>query len=371
MNSPKNYIRSTCILAAAILPGIAFLCIPRIMLHYPDLSEAYALHIFPWISKPGIFINSLFPVSLSEIFVVFMALSGIIWLIWLFLRLYRSKNRKHFLYRTFLIAGIVFSVASASFTFMHGINYTRQPLTHSLSLHPAKRDAADLIEVSAWLAGEMTDSRSQLPEDKNGCMMLQTTISQALDDAQFQMDRAAKVFPVLAGNGVRAKPVALSHAWSYTGITGMYFPFFNEANVNIDIPAMDLPMKICHEISHTRGIAREQDANLAAFLACISSDRPDFAYSGYEFAFLYCSSDLADADRDAYNKIIQKIPDGVYRDWLQENAYWAQFEGPVEQTSTTVNDSYLKANQQEAGVKSYSLVTDLIIDYYFTYVKGQ
>jgi hypothetical protein len=50
--------------------------------------------------------------------------------------------------------------------------------------------------------------------------------------------------------------------------------------------------------------------------------------------------------------------------------YWQQFEGPVEEISTEVNDTYLKANLQPEGVHSYSLVSQLIIEYYFGYVKG-
>jgi hypothetical protein len=83
------------------------------------------------------------------------------------------------------------------------------------------------------------------------------------------------IVPELSGPDLNAKPVALSHLWSYTGITEC-IPFFGEANVNVDVPASQLPITICHEISHTRGIAREQDANLAGFLACLNSSRIDF-----------------------------------------------------------------------------------------------
>jgi len=215
----------------------------------------------------------------------------------------------------------------------------------------------------------MSQTRDGLNEDVNGCMILSTGLNQALEDGSKAMDSAAVKFPVLSGNDVLAKPVALSSYWSYTGITGMYFPFLGEANVNVDVPDSQLPMIICHEISHTRGIAREQDANLAGFLACISSDRKDFEYSAYQYAFLYCAWDLSIADADAYDKVSAMIPGSVRRDWEQNAAYWKAFEGPVQETSTEINNSYLQANLQE-GVKSYDRVTDLIINYYFAYVKG-
>jgi hypothetical protein len=371
MMTKKKIISSILLLLAAVCPGIIFLMIPRILIHYPSVSEAYAMQVFPWISRPATFISSLIPISLTEVFVLFSAGSAVLWITWFVVRLVRSEHRKRLLYRMVLSLFIMFSLASASFILMHGINYTRLPLEKSLSLDASRWSEEELTEVTLWLEQQMNDTRSVLPEDENGCMLLHTSIAQSLSDAYEGLDRAGEVFPELSGSRVSAKPVALSHYWSYTGIAGMYFPFFGEANVNIDIPAIELPLTMCHEVSHTRGIAREQDANLASFLACIYSDRTDFQYSGYQYAFSYCMADLHFADIDAYQNIITKISDAVFRDWQQEGAYWLQFEGPVEQTSTEINDSYLKANQQEEGVRSYTLVTNLIIDYYFSYVKGK
>ena len=257
-----------------------------------------------------------------------------------------------------------------SFTCMHGINYSRKSLEESFSIPSESRSSEDLEEVTQWLVSMIRQTRADLPEDENGCMMLQTDLSLTFRDANTAMNQAASVYPVLSGSYVTIKPVALSHYWSYTGITGMYTPFFGEANVNIDVPDFVLPLTICHELSHTRGIAREQDANLAGFIACISSDRTDFQYCGYQFAFLYCASDLASVDPDAYQEICEGLPDGIYRDWQQSSDYWAQFEGPTEEISSQANDTYLKANNQTEGVASYALVTNLIVEYYFTYVKG-
>ena len=366
---PLNTVRGAAFLAAAIVPGILFFYIPRLFSGREDWAEYYAEHVFPAVSWPFVRLSSLVPVSLTEILIVFSAFSAIIWLIWLIVRLARSKDRKKFVYRFFFSVGIIFSAASLSFTLMHGINYERKPLEDTLSLDSSDKSTEELAEVTKWLAGNASEMRAELAEDDNGCMVLSTSIDTALADADAALDRAAEMFPVLAGNTVLAKPVALSHFWSYTGITGMYFPFFGEANVNVDIPQFMLPITICHEVSHTRGIAREQDANLAGFLACISSERADFRYCAYQFGYLYCSSDLYISDPDAYMAINSLIPDSIGRDWNQNTDYWKQFEGPVEEASTKVNDTYLKANGQKEGVLSYSRVTDLIIDYYYTYVK--
>jgi hypothetical protein len=370
MQTNKKILSSILLVSGAVLPGVLFLLLPRMMIRYPSASESYAVNMYPWISRPATFLSSLIPVSLTEILVLFFAGSLLLWLTWLIVRTVQSDHRNRLLFRTVLVLCIVFSVSSASFTLMHGINYTRIPLEKSLDLDGSHWSEEELVEVTLWMQQQMNDTRAELMEDEDGSMILSTSIMQALSDGYKGMDRAGEDFPELSGSMVRAKPVVLSLYWSYTGITGMYFPFLGEANVNIDIPACELPMTICHEISHTRGIAREQDANLAGFLACIYSERIDFQYSGYAYAFLYCLSDLRAANIDEYQSVVSEISDGVYRDWQQEDEYWSRFEGPVQETSTEINDSYLKANQQEEGVRSYTLVTNQIIDYYFTYVKG-
>lgn len=352
------------------IPGIIFLFIPVILSGHPDLSEYYAVNIFPRISGIFISVSSLVPVSLTEIFVVFAAVSAVFWIILLIYKIVHAYPRRTFVYKFVMTIGVVFSILSVLFTLLHGINYTRTPLEDTLSIHSSQRSPEELAEATAWLAQKVAQTRSGLSEDANGCMILSTGLTQALSDGNKAMDAAARTFPVLSGTYVLPKPVALSHYWSYTGITGMYFPFFGEANVNVDGPDSQLPMIICHEISHTRGIAREQDANLAGFLACISSDRTDFQYCGYQFAYLYCAWDLSTADPDAYEAVSALIPDGARRDWNQNTKYWDQFKGPVQETSNQINDTYLQANQQAEGVKSYGKVTDLIVEYYFTYVKG-
>ena len=54
-------------------------------------------------------------------------------------------------------------------------------------------------------------------------------------------------------------------------------------------------------------------------------------------------------------------------------AYWDSIDPPkiVEEISDATNDTYLKANQQKDGVKSYNMPTSTVADYYFTYVKGR
>jgi hypothetical protein len=81
------------------------------------------------------------------------------------------------------------------------------------------------------------------------------------------------------------KEVYFSEALSYLSISGFYFPFTAEANINTKEGNIYIPFVICHEKAHQYGIMREQDANFVAYLACIQSQNSDFIYSGYLKAF--------------------------------------------------------------------------------------
>lgn len=365
-----QWIKKALPLVGLILATTAILMLPGILSRYPASAEHYATEIFPVISRPVVYLSSLAPISLTEIFIVFSVLSSPLLIIWYIYHAVRSHKRKQFFYRSAIVSCMVIFLISLSFTLMHGIQYARRPLHETLGIVPAERSPEELAEVMNWLAEGVVANRTILPENERGGMLPINGLKELLREGSNAMDLASSEFPVLSGNGVRVKPVALSHYWSYTGIVGMYFPFFGEANANVDVPAHTIPMTICHEISHVRGIAREQDANLAGFLACVASDRPDFRYSGYMFALGYISSDLAVVDPDEYARIARSIPESAYRDLNLSYEYWEQFEGPVEEISTEVNDAYLKSNLQPEGVHSYSLVSRLIIDYYFSHIKG-
>lgn len=366
----KYFLKSLPILLI-ILVGVCFIVAQTLLLRSPGTAESYAINVFPSISFPAVFLNSLVPISLTEFSLVAGIMIFPLLLAWFIFRAVRSNSKGKFFYRTALIAAIIFSMLSASFILMHGINYSRNPLDATLGITPKERSKEELAEVLTWLIASITEEQKNLSKDESGRSMLLTDMDQALADGSDAMNLAGNRFPVLAGNDALPKPVALSHYWSYTGIVGMYFPFYGEANINIDVPVYSIPMSICHELAHVRGIAREQDANLAAFIACISSDRADFRYSGYIFALGYIAGDLAAADEEMYFQLMQTIPDSVWKDWQASADYWKQFEGPVEEVSEQVNDTYLKANNQEAGTLSYSMVSGQIIEYYYKNESGE
>ena len=351
------------------LTGTVFMLIlPSFFAGRPDLAEQYSRNSFPVLTRLNLYIVSLFPFSVSEMCFFLLVIGIPVFLVFFIIRLCRKPQKARFLRRTALVTSIISFILSFQFCLFMGLNYSRVPLLDSLFPERRERDLDELIEVSMYFAKMTSAARVELNQP-GVVMQLQTSDTEALKAGSTAMDAASTDFPVLSGNHVVPKIILASHLLSYTGTTGMYIPFFVEANVNIDIPALDIPHTLCHEIAHARGIAREQDANLAGFLACIYSERIDYQYSGYQFAYRYIISDLYKADKSAYSEVSAMISEDVWNDWANSNEYWKSFEGPVQETAEKMNNTYLKANRQKEGVLSYNLVTEMIIEYYFSYIK--
>ncbi len=339
-----------------LLPALLGVGVQRIAFMYPVWAEQYlARGLFRVCAGPVARVTSWVPFSLTEIAVVVGLPCALVWSAWALVRLVRvpARVRKERLGKTIHLLFMLF----------HGWNYARQPLSQTLNLTVRQRSTAELARAAQELANEATRLRTEVTEDGNGVMSLSRGVEGTLRAAVEVFDAAADEYPVLAGPHVRPKGVILSRPWSYTGITGMYFPFFVEANVNIDAPDSSMPDTILHEIAHTRGFAREDEAGFLAFLAGRLSADADFQYTTTLQGFLSLAERLYAYDPAAWEESWAGISAAVRRDLQAENAYWQAFEGPIRDASEQINDTYLQANRQQDGVHSYGRKADLILAY--------
>lgn len=348
-----------------LVPLFAAFLAQRILVAYPGLVETiHARALFRWLSIPISRVTSLIPFSLTEAAVVLgIPLAVTLLIIWI-VRLVKRPGKAVRIARLARTAAWTLSVAYLMFMLLHGLNYARLPVGQSFDLPVRERTAAELRETAAWLVDQTNRVRSLSEEDENGVFVLSPGIGATLKTAAAAYAAAADDYPLLAGPPIRPKGVFLSHYWSYTGITGVYMPFFVESNVNIDVPEHTIPETALHEIAHTRGFAREDEAGFLAFLTGIYSDNPDFAYSVLLGAALRSLNALGGIDAEGYQAVAAQLSDAVWRDLHAAGAYWKQFEGPVQEASTKVNDAYLQANLQEDGVRSYGRMVDLVLAWY-------
>ena len=81
------------------------------------------------------------------------------------------------------------------------------------------------------------------------------------------------------------KPMASSIVYREFQITGVTYSPLAEANINVLNTKTGIPLTVAHELAHTKGVMREDDANQLAFYICINSDHPYLRYSAYTAYF--------------------------------------------------------------------------------------
>ena len=361
MKKAGRFLRHFCFL----IPALAALLLRVVLPHFPEFTEAvFAKGVFRILSVPLGGLISLLPFSLTEVLAVLALPAFVFILVWFIRRLCRTGCRKQLLMRAGKGTAWVLSTVLLVYMLLHGVNFYRLPLGELMGLETAEPSAVQLRDVCIDLAERASRERESLTEDGEGCARLSQSMGESLRLADNGYRSLQGTYPFLFGGVFRAKPVQLSHWWSYTGITGMYFPMLAEANVNIDVPDSSIPATAAHELAHTRGFAREDECNFLAYLTCIHSDSADFRYSGYLMAYIYCSNALYAYDIELWRETRAACSEGVLRDLGERNRYWEAFEGRVQEISNSVNNSFLESQGQEKGTLSYDEVVSLIVSYY-------
>lgn len=327
-------------------------------------AEWYAENIYKYISLFWNNISGIVPFSLAEIIVILLPATVVFGLIFLIVMLIKKAGQRFKIIYKFVV-NIICVVCTAIFLFTTncGINYYRLTFAelNGLTLQASSTEA--LYELCVILADNASSERENVKEN-NGVMCLDESDTSTAEKTKNAVNNLSEIYPQLVGGYSTVKSIMLSHYMSYTNITGVFFPFTFEANVNVDVPDYSIPATMCHELIHLRGFMREDEANFLAFLACTNSEFADLRYSGYMLAYIYASNALYSVNYDKYALLSENLSVGVKNDLKNNAEYWQQFETPVAQAASNVNDSYLKSNSQTDGVKSYGRMVDLLISNY-------
>ena len=194
------------------------------------------------------------------------------------------------------------------------------------------------------------------------------------DEAKAQMQKLGEEFDVLSGYYPDPKGLALSGFYSQQYIMGYYFPFSMEANYNRQMYLTNIPVTMCHELSHLKGFIREDEANFIGYLACVDSTDPLFRYSAYLSVIGYLDRDFFRAvGEDSEIYLSHPVISGLVledRKFLTQETWEKVEEKAVLKTETVKQaadaflDTTLTLNGVEDGRISYSRVVNLLLQYY-------
>lgn len=332
----------------------------------PGFAHTYSITVYPVLVNTIGRFSSIFPFSLSEAGLYLAAVFYILNLLFLI------KKPLAALSRLFFLACLLLFLYTAGC----GINYYRTPFSYEAGMVMEQSSAGELYSLCLFLTEQINSTLTETDHSGDALKGLypgqteDTPLPSAAMLRELGMEGVKSMkglgtaYPQLSGYYPYPKPLMNPRLLSIQQLCGIYSPFTIEANYNREMPYYNIPHTICHELSHLKGFMREDEANFIGYLACIGSDSPDFRYSGYLTGWVYAGNALAKADLEAYYGLYGRLAPEAARDLAWNNQFWDRFDGKVAEASTQLNDRYLKANNQEDGVRSYGRMVDLMLAYY-------
>ena len=345
---------------------------------WQGFSDFYVNHVFPiWVETYGR-VTGLFSFSVGEwmlylavVLTFLLAAGGMIY------GIFKKKLRPSFLKacrRYALFYYWVFGIVCVIMTLNCFLLYQASPITERYRIGEGEKEAYGLEEIAA-LRDHVVNQANRLARlferDARGYLIYEGDLE---EEAKAQMQRLGETFDNLKGYYPSPKPLFLSGFYSQQYIMGYYFPFSMEANFNRQMYITNMPVTMCHELSHLKGFILEDEANFIGYLACVDSQDLLFEYSAYLSVIGYLDRDFIKAigeDRDVYlahPQISQQV--ALDRKFLTQEAWDAVEKKAVLRTETvkqaadTFLDTTLTLNGVQDGTISYSRVVKLLLKYY-------
>ncbi|TLF42219.1 DUF3810 domain-containing protein [Maribacter aurantiacus] len=345
---------------------IAVSLIPQIMLvkwlgQNTDFIESYySMELYPHISGFFRWLFGWIPFSVGDLLYFLLICTVIFYLYrrWTFIKTQKLKFLRDVL--------MVLSIAYLTFHLVWGFNYYRRPLSEKLGLTETK-DYHELLDFTERLI-QKTNS---IQEYVVGDTLEKVNIPYSQNE-MFQMSiegyhELAKEFGFLGYEHPSVKTSLFSTGLTYMGYAGYLNPFTNEAQVNGILPNFRFPIVTGHEIGHQLGYSAENETNFIGYLVTSKNKDPYFQYAAYAYVMGYCLSDVRRGNRETFDRMFQKLNPGVRANFEEMALFWEQYENPLEPVFKSIFNSFLKANNQEQGIRSYNGVVSLVIAYHKKY----
>lgn len=370
MKKWKIWIPAVFVLFAVILNIIGRMC--------RTFTDFYVDHVFPlWTATYGR-LTGLFPFSVGEwmlylavVMIFLLAAGGIIY------GVFRSviSDKWKLCYRKYaLFIYWLFGIVCVIMTLNCFLLYQASPISERFDIGGNAEKEYGIEEITILRDYVVEQANALAPNferDGQGYLIYQADLK---SEAKVQMQRLGEQFGNLTGYYPDPKELFLSGFYSQQYIMGYYFPFSLEANYNPQMYITNVPVTMCHELSHLKGFIREDEANFIGYLACVDSQDLLFQYSAYLSVIGYLDRDFFKAigeDMEIYlsHPEISKLVEEDKK-FLTDEA-WEQVEKKavlstetVKQAADTFLDTTLTLNGVADGRVSYSRVVKLLLQYY-------
>jgi hypothetical protein len=292
-------------------------------------------------------VTALLPFSVYEI----LAVAAFVYLIIVIIHIIKNLARKNYVkalkrfmsFVSVVLAALILYNVSASFA------YKRQPL--DLGLNREKPESDVVFAAARYFLNDYNQIAQNMERDDKGNIIPPYAFNELSLRLQAEFEKYNDGY---TGTAMRAKPMLFSEIMSCLGFSGVFMALTAEPNINVDVPPKELPLVCAHEMAHSAGIMKENEANLMSYYILLNSQDPYLRYSGYGAVFYQIMSAVYFVcGEQEYNELREQISPLIYRENANSAQYWDNHASFLNNITEFFNDLYLKLSGIKEGTASY------------------
>lgn len=355
---------------ALIIYALTVLCAAShiIGIMSPGYADFFNIRISPIFRGALGYLTCWFPFSFAETFLLFMPVTLVAVIAFVVPRA-SVNGRATVRYITSLLS--IIALLYSVFVLMFAQGYRGTSLADKLGIEERNITVDELYEAAEILTEKVNGITDEITFKRDSSSIMPYSYREMSDKLVDAFNSLADKYDFIPKLYVGVKQIMLSEPMTYTHISGVYSFYTGEANINTNFPDYTIPYTAAHELSHQRGITREDEANFMAFLVCMESDDPYIRYSGYQCLLEYLMSDMYRADKSRYSQWLVTLDPEVKNEMAAYSEFFKKYENNVATKVTSkVNDVYLKSQGTQGSV-SYGMVTNLAALYLLDVYNSQ
>lgn len=305
-------------------------------------------------------ITSIVPFSIFELLIIAAIIYAISWIVIFVRKTKRNGFHKSSVKLVDLL--LVITTVLTLYVGTAGMIYHRKDINFHLR-DTSTVEQSKYYDISLWLTEELNEAASKLDFEENGSVKRPYSYKKLYE-------KIGEEYSKIDGDYLTkftAKPKQLLlFGWLYTelNISGISFLPTGEANFNQNVPSIDIPFVIAHEIAHTKGVMDETFANDVAMYVCLNSSDPYIKYSALCNAYDSISMmAMTINDDNKLNEFYSLLDQKIWKDFSYSNDFWDKHTF-FKDLSEWFNNLYLKifGNQTTEAYRDNTDEEIVIID---------
>lgn len=339
----------------------------------PGMGMFYTRSIYPVVGTVLSHISGLVPFALGDVFIA----GSIAWVIGY--PVYAIGYKKTETRRALGHVGEYLLWVYVWFYAAWGLNYSQPNIYRRMHMRPVEVDKEAFRQFAYSYADSLNAAFDRMVTAKDGkakahaalelllkrCDKQQAKAEAAIEKGYEQMGQNARAWGINTpfNHNPKVKTMVFSRLSSMAGVTGSMGPFFCEFTLNADLRPHAYPATYAHEMAHLLGISNEGEANFYSYVVCTTSKDEATRFSGYYHIFVHVIINVrALLGEEEFERFVSGLRPEIMALARNDREYWLALRSVIiDKTQTFFYNLYLKGNNVEEGLKSYSAVIGMIM----------